>query len=53
MIKYFSILYDGIEDIEKIEFEYYKENINWNFLHLGSWIHGPEPTSPEQGPRKF
>ena len=31
MIKYFSVLYDGLEDIEKIEFEYYKEDINWNF----------------------
>ena len=31
MIKYFSVLYDGLEDIEKIEFEYYKEDINYNF----------------------
>ena len=29
MIKLFSVLYDGHEDIEKIEFEYYKEDINW------------------------
>ena len=41
MINYFSVLYDGHEDVEKIELEYYKEDINWNFVELSSWIHGP------------
>ena len=53
MIKYFSVLYDGLEDIEKIEFEYYKEDINWNFAHFWSGIHGPAPNGPGLGLAKI
>ena len=34
MIKLFSVLYDGHEDIEKIEFEYYKEDINQKIKNI-------------------
>ena len=53
MINYFSVLYDGQEDVEKIELEYYKEDINWNSVELSSWIHGPEPIGPRPGPTNF
>ena len=51
MINYFSVLYDGQEDVEKIELEYYKEDIN--SVELSSWIHGPELVGSRPGPTNF